>query len=201
MSGRPGTPMLRQGMKRIRSKLTAFRHASQGATAVEFGMVALPFLTIILFILFVSLTLFYRTTLDYATQKAARALMVGTPQQAGQPATQFRTNTLCPYLTLVFFDCSKLVVNLVTVTETVEPTAYVSFVTPDLSAIIVPPPSISYCPGVGSSYEVLEVVYPLPIYLSLFSTAPNVVQGQFLLMSTATFRNEPFTGATALPGC
>lgn len=193
--------MLRHGTKRIRSKLTAFRHASQGTTAVEFGMIALPFLTTIMFILFVSLTLFYRTTLDYATQKAARALMVGTPQTSGQTAIQFRTNTLCPYLTLVFFDCSKIVVNLVTVTETVEPTAYTNFVTPDLSAIIVPPPSISYCPGVGSSYEVLEVLYPLPIYLSFFASAPNVVQGQFLLLSTATFRNEPFSGATALSGC
>ena len=193
--------MVCQGMQRIRSKLTAFRHASRGAAAVEFGMIALPFLTIIMFILFVSLTLFYRTTLDYATQKAARALMVGTPQTSGQTAAQFRTNTLCPNLTLIFFDCSKIVVNLVTVTETVEPTAYVAFVTPDLSAILIPPPSINYCPGVGSSYEVLEVVYPLPIYLSFFSSAPNVVQGQFLLMSTATFRNEPFSGATALTGC
>ena len=35
--------MLRHGTKRIRSKLTAFRHASQGTTAVEFGMIALPF--------------------------------------------------------------------------------------------------------------------------------------------------------------
>ena len=163
--------MLCQGMQRIRSKLNAFRHASQGATAVEFGMIAFPFLMIIMFILFVSLTLFYRTTLDYATQKAARALMVGTPQKAGQTATQFRTNTLCPYLTLVFFDCTKIVVNLVTVTETVEPTAYVNFVSADLSAITVPPPSINYCPGVGSSYEVLEVLYPLPVYLGVFASS------------------------------
>ncbi len=190
-----------QSMNRIRNKLNAFRHASQGATAVEFGMIAFPFLMIIMFILFVSLTLFYRTTLDYATQKAARALMVGTPQKAGQTATQFRTNTLCPYLTLVFFDCTKIVVNLVTVTETVEPTAYVNFVSADLSAITVPPPSINYCPGVGSSYEVLEVLYPLPVYLGVFASSSSVVQGQFLLLSTATFRNEPFSGATALTGC
>ena len=190
-----------QGLKRLRSKLTAFRQASQGTTAIEFGAVAFPFLMIIMFILFVSLILFYRTTLDYATQKAARALMVGTPQTVGQTATQFRTNTLCPYLTLVFFDCSKLTINLVTITETVEPTAYVQFVAPDQSTIIVPPPSINYCPGVGGSYEVLEVLYPLPIYLSLFATSPSVVQGQFLLLSTATFRNEPFTGITPLAGC
>ena len=193
--------MLRAGMNRIRTKLTAFRHASQGTTAIEFGAVAFPFLILIMFILFVSLILFYRTTLDFATQKAARALMVGTPQQAGQTATQFRTNTLCPNLTLIFFDCTKVVVNLVTVTETAEPTAYVNFVNSDLSAILVPPPSINYCPGVGSSYEVLEVLYPLPIYLSFFATAPNVVNGQFLLLSTATFRNEPFSGATSPAGC
>ncbi len=193
--------MLRQGMNWIRTKLTAFRPASQGTAAIEFGAVAFPFLILIMFILFVSLILFYRTTLDFATQKAARALMVGTPQTSGQTATQFRTNTLCPYLTLVFFDCSKIVVNLVTVTETVEPTAYVNFVTADLSAILVPPPSINYCPGVGSSYEVLEVIYPLPIYLSLFAASPNVYGGQFLLLSTATFRNEPFSGATSPAGC
>ena len=193
--------MLCQGMQRIRSKLKAFRHASQGTTAIEFGAVAFPFLMIVMFILFVSLTLFYRTTLDYATQKAARALMVGTPQTAGQTATEFRTNTLCPNLTLVFFDCSKLTINLVTVTETAEPTAYVNFVTPDLSALIVPPPSINYCPGVGGSYEVLEVLYPLPIYLAPFASSASVVQGQFLLLSTATFRNEPFAGGTALSGC
>ncbi len=193
--------MVSQGMKRIRSKLIAFRQASGGTTAIEFGAVAFPFLMIILMILFVALTLFYRTTLDYATQKAARALMVGTPQTAGQTATQFRTNTLCPYLTLLIFDCTKITVNLVTVTETVEPTAYTQFVTSDLSAIIVPPPSINYCPGVGSSYEVLEVLYPLPIYLGLLASSSSVVGGQFLLLSTATFRNEPFSGGTSPSGC
>lgn len=171
---------------------------------MEFAVVAMPFFLLLTGILVVGFMLFCASTLDYATQKAARQIMVGSVQSGGVSSAQFRSTVLCAYLPAPMFDCSKLVVNLQTVALTAEPTTYKNFVKPDYSGLTMPSPSTqgSYCPGGGGDYEVMEVIYPMPLYLSVFQASSNVVQGQFVLMSTAAFKNEPFQGSsTSYPGC
>ncbi len=172
--------------------------------AVEFAIVALPFFLLITGILIVGFMMFCTSSLDFATQKAARQIMVGTTQSSNLSADQFRTTVLCPLLPSAMFDCTKVVVNLTTVPVSSEPTAYYNFVKPDSSGLIIPPldnTKTSFCPGIGGGYQVLQVLYPMPIYLSQFAASANVVNNQFVLMSNATFKNEPFQGSSAAAGC
>ena len=186
-------------------RLAAFASATQGAVAVEFGLIAMPFFLLLLGILFVGFMLFCSSSLDFATQKAARQIMVGTVQSGNLSASQFRTTVVCPLLPSPMFDCTKVVVNLTTIAASAEPTAYYDFVNPDNSGLIVPPldnTKTSFCPGTGGGFQVLQVLYPLPVYLSLFSSSSHVVNNQFILVSSATFKNEPFQGGSSAPaGC
>ncbi len=187
----------------VAATVERFRSARRGAVAIEFALVGMPFFLLICSIMMVGFVLFCTSTLDYATQRAARQIMVGTSQTASLTAAQFRTNVVCSSLPPAMFDCTKVVVDLKTVTESKEPTDWYDFVKPNSSSLIAPPTDnsqASFCMGAGNTYQVLRVVYPLPTYLAVFTTSPSIVQGQFIVQSTAAFKNEPFQGGTS-SGC
>lgn len=184
--GRPAKPLAR-----------SFLADSGGATAVEVGLLGLPFFTLLVGVLALGFMMWASSTLDFATQKAARQIMTGSLQSANTTATQFQTSTLCGYLPSSVFDCTKLVVNLKTVTESAEPTGWYNFVKTDKSALSPIPmnnSSTSFCLGAGSAYQVLEVAYPFPIFSKSLATASALLSNQIVVMSTAAFKNEPFQG-------
>ena len=54
-----------------------FARAERGATAVEFGLVSLPILTMIFGLIEIALVFLVATTLDSATQAASRQIRTG----------------------------------------------------------------------------------------------------------------------------
>ena len=196
--------MFAKPLTSIMKRLAEFRQAPQGVVAIEFAVVGLPFFMLLYGIMVIGFMMFCSSSLDYATQKAARQVMVGTAQSGTLSADQFRTTVVCPLLPATIFDCSKVVVNMTTVSVTPEPTAFVNFVKSDQSGLIIPPldnTKTSYCTGAGGNYQVLEILYPLPLYMSLFASTQSVAQGQFIIMSTAAFKNENFSSSTTSTGC
>lgn len=76
--------------KRVTSLAVTFRRWSEdrkGAMAVEFAMVALPFIFTILALFELALILLLSTTLDASTTKVARLIRTGQLQTQGTPAT------------------------------------------------------------------------------------------------------------------
>ena len=181
----------------VRRRVPGFGRDVRAVSAIEFALVGLPFFMLLIGIMVVALLTFSAASLDYAVQKAARAIMVGNAQSAGLDAARFQTELLCPNLPAGLFDCSKLLVSLTSFADPVT-TDYYSYVKPDLSGLIVPTQA-AFCLGAASSYQVLEVTYPFPIYFAPFAGAPQVVNGKYMLMSSLTFKNEPFT--TSAGGC
>lgn len=183
-----------------RAALLAFREAEGGATAVEFAFVAPAVLLTLLFLLSVGYMLFMAQTLDFATQKSARQLRTGAVQAASLTQTQFRTKTICPLLPTMF-NCDNVIVNLQAVPYgTNHPYEYYAFVNSDQSGLIVPTlsnASTSYCPGQAGGYVYLQVLYPVNFFLSLLSSSAIATtyggKKVYLIMSTATVLNEPFT--------
>jgi pilus assembly protein Flp/PilA len=102
--------------------------------------------------------------------------------------------------------CSNVIVNIADFIETTAPTPYYNYVNAAQSALVTPTldnTQTGFCMGSSGSYVVLQLLYPLPLFTSLFSSAPlTVYQGQKvrLLFSTAAFRNEPFPTPT-FAGC
>ena len=70
--------------------LARLRADERGFTAVEFGMVAMPFLMLLFGIMVVGLFFFTTFSLENATEEAGRLIRTGQVQQNGMTAAQFK---------------------------------------------------------------------------------------------------------------
>lgn len=175
-----------------------------GATAVEFGMLAAPFLAMVLAILQTSTSLLLSQGLDTAVQEAGRMVMTGQVHDSGgvTSAADFRNKYICnPPAPLVrtlpgFIDCSKLVVDIRKANQF--GAGVPAFDTNNPSA----------CIGGAGDVMIVRVMYYAPIFapfvaLNGFVADGTMTGGQVMVdgqmryaMAAATaFRNEPFGGA------
>jgi Flp pilus assembly protein TadG len=178
----------------IRNKLTSpmrrFARAEDAAAAVEFALVATPFLALLFAIVETALVFFAGQTLEAAAATAGRMVMTGQAQTAGYTtAAQFKTNVVCPALgNSSLFTCADVDVDVQTYT--------------DFSAITTAAPikngqldtsGMGYTPGGSGAIVVLRLYYQWPIYLSLLNDSlSNLNNHTRLLVATSVFRNEPF---------
>lgn len=166
----------------------------------------MPMLGLIAGCLAVGFNYFMIAALDHATVSAARAVATGAVSTAGMSASTFQQQVVCPRLPSVF-TCSNVFVNMQVVAGGNSPSSFYSYVNSAQSGLIVPPLDSSkdtFCPGAGSQYVVLQVVYPAPVLVSFLSpSAPTTFNGQRVnvLMSSTTFKSEPYSGAQAYKGC
>jgi Flp pilus assembly protein TadG len=96
-------------MRRERG-LERFRTDPSGTTAVEFAMVAMPFLMLLLFVFELSYDLFSQSVLDNALQLAARQLQTGNAQNV-HDGNDFIVKYMCPDLNGLL-TCSGVYVNV-----------------------------------------------------------------------------------------
>ena len=82
-----------------------FVRQQEGAAAVEFALVALPFLALLFAILETALVFFAGQTLEAAVTDAGRLIMTGQAQTAGFSQADFKTQ-VCNDLSGGLFDCA-----------------------------------------------------------------------------------------------
>ncbi len=177
---------------RFRRRATAFRRDDGAATAIEFGLLAIPFFVIVGAILQTSVVFLATQVLESAVHDATRQIRTGQAQQAGGALASFRTN-ICDRLYGLFPDCAGLHLRVVEVTNFQSAT-----VTPpiDLTCIedcdwVVPE---AWAPGGGKSVVLVQVHYRYPIYLKIgpFGMS-NLPDGNRLIGTATVFQNEPFS--------
>ena len=180
--------------KRIRCRVIAsvgrFARAQDAAAAIEFALVAAPFLALVFAILETALVFFAGQSLESAATDAGRLIMTGQAQSAGFSQNDFKT-AVCNRLAGGLFDCTNGV--------SVDVQTYTSF-----SAINTAPPIVNgkldtsnmgYTPGGPGSIVVVRLYYQWPIYVSMFGdNLSNLNGNNRLLVATAVFRNEPYAG-------
>ncbi len=205
-----------RGLSRLRRLFRRFECDRRGSTAVEFGLVSIPFLGLLLATFEVGFVFFTNEGLAAATQEAARNMMTGAAQQANiTTADQFRTTYLCPAtgprVLPSFIDCSKLIIDV---------RAASTFGAVDTSdTFYLNPKTTQFCPVGPAAIMVVRVVYPMPVMLPLLGSISAGVFGQIttglvnnvpsnpgwkhLLMGTAVFQTEPYpsTSFTPAPSC
>jgi Flp pilus assembly protein TadG len=177
-----------------------------GAVAVEYAIIGTPFLLALFAVFEIAFSFFQLSTLDNAVQISARAVMTGTVSTGAMSASTFKTQVVCPSLPSLF-TCSNVVVNMSVVPASQSPTGYYSYVNTNSSGLIQPAidgSNATFCPGSGSQYVVLQILYPASFITTFF--APNtttVLNGKKVnaLMATATFKTEPYAGAATYAGC
>lgn len=165
-----------------------FRDDTRGATAVEFAIIALPFLGLMGAILESAIVFLASQVLDTATSDAARLIRTGQAQQSSYTASQFKTE-VCNRL-YVLFTCSNVAV---------ESTVYASFssITSsqplDASGNFDPTKVTNFQMGAASQIVVVRVYYAYPLFFNkLGFNLANTANGSRLLAGVAAFRNEPF---------
>jgi Flp pilus assembly protein TadG len=168
-----------------------FVRRQDGAAAVEFGLVALPFLALIFAILETALVFFANQTLETAASGAARLIMTGQAQSAGYNQASFKTQVICDLLKtgVSLFDCANGV--------QVDVKTYSSFASISNTMPVnngqVDTSNMGYTPGASGDIVVLRLYYEWPIYVSLLgNNLDNLNGGKRLLVATSVFRNEPF---------
>lgn len=158
--------------------------AEEGSTAVEFALIALPFIALLVAMIETALVFFAGQVLQAATTEAGRLVMTG--QAQGMTAAQFQQQ-VCNHAG-GFFTCGDLSVNVQTFTSF----ASASTVNPIQSGKLNTA-SFGFNPGKPGQIEVVQVVYPWPLGSDLLGLhLTDVNGGDSLLMATSVFRNEPY---------
>lgn len=171
-----------------------FLRDERGVTAVEFGLLAIPFFSILCAILETAVVFLAGQLLDSAVQDTSRFLRTGQMQAAKYDLPKFRTN-LCTRL-YGLFDCDKLFIDVQVLS---------SFNAANIKAPVDPTCTASTCPdwtrdsayngGAGSSTMVVQVYYRWPSFLNFAGVnLANMPNGVRILGAASVFRNEPFTG-------
>ena len=182
--------MLRNLHRHYRSCLRSvarLRGSEQGATAIEFAILAPAFLGTLIAVLETAFFLFAQSSLQTAAVQAGRLFMTGQAQTVSQ--SSFKTQICQNYLPPVF-DCNSLIVVV---------QSYSSFASASTSA-----PALyngqgqavttwAYTPGSPGQIMVVQLVYPWSVVKGplgfMLGSLPN---GAAEMMGVSAFRVEPY---------
>jgi Flp pilus assembly protein TadG len=159
-----------------------------GATAVDFALVAAPFMALLFAILETGLVFFAGQTLETTAADASRLIQTGQAQNQSFDQAAFQ-QALCQRA-WSFFNCDNLMIDVRT---------YNDFSSANTSSPIDQNGNLQnnfvYQPGSAGDIVVVRVMYQWPVYVSLFglnSSFSNLANGNDLMMATVAFRNEPY---------
>ena len=165
-----------------------FAGAQDGVAAVEFSLVAAPFLALMFAIMETALVFFASQTLETAVADSARLIMTGQAQTQSFTAAQFKTQ-VCSKIGGLFDCAGGLQIDVKT---------YSSFGSVDNSAPLdangnLKTSSFGYTPGGPGDIVVVRLMYQWPVYVSLIGlNLSDLSSSKRLIMSTVAFRNEPY---------
>jgi Flp pilus assembly protein TadG len=164
-----------------------FRRDQQGATAVEFALIALPFFALLFAILETALIFLVGQALETATEDSARLIRTGQAQQQGFDEEDFRTS-ICDQVVLLYKCPSKLVLDV----RTEDNFAGVDLSTPVAGGQLADD-DFGYDDGNGESIVVVRAFYEWPTLTQFLGGGfTKLANGNHLLTAAAAFRNEPF---------
>lgn len=173
----------------VRAKLAArcILGDQQGATAVEFALVATPFFALIFAILETALVFFAGQTLETAAADGARLIMTGQAQTAGYDQAAFKRAVCAKIVGLI--DCNAGLY--------IDVKSYASFSSINTAAPItngaLNTTGFGFVSGGPGDIVVVRLMYQWPVYAALLSfNLSNSGTNKRLLMSTVAFRNEPY---------
>ena len=164
-----------------------FRRSEDGTSAIEFGIVALPFMGLLIAIFETTLIFFTQSALETGVANAGRMIRTGQVQADGLSEDAFKNlvcNSLAGYL-----DCNNRL--------TVDVRSF-----SDFGGVALPDPldgdgelagGSQFSPGGTSEVVVVRAFYVwemiTPDHITGLSNMPN---GRRLIAAASAFRNEPF---------
>jgi len=165
-----------------------------GAAAVEFALVAAPFLALMFAIIETALVFFAGQYLETVVTDTSRLIMTGQAQTQGLTQSQFLTQ-VCNRI-VALFSCSSLIVDVqkysvYSGTNTSLPLSNGNLTFPtDAQG----QPITSFQPGGPGDIVVERIMYEWPVWVWFpgLASLSDMNNKRRLLMATAAFTNEPY---------
>ncbi|MEO5808354.1 TadE/TadG family type IV pilus assembly protein [Devosia sp.] len=167
--------------------LRGFGSRTDGAAAVEFAMVVVPFLIFLFGLLEMGLMFFVNASFDAALTRAARQVRTGQAQQAAMTIGGFRTAVCSGLLNL--FDCSNQTYFTVAVISNLNSVTYTNPIDSSGNVSITQ----TFNPGAASDFMLVRgYLHYKPLFNVFGVLHAPMSDGGYLFVATALFRNEPF---------
>jgi Flp pilus assembly protein TadG len=176
-----------------RNRFGAFIKDRQGATAVEFALIAAPFLAIIAALIQTFLVFFAQSQLENAVRQSSRQIRTGQVQT--QDASLSQTAAVAAFHQTVcnsanpIFTCTGLMVDVQVANNWSSANTGMPILTYDSNGNVN---NLQFNPGNAGDIVVIRVMYMWPVFFGpiAFNMA-NQANGSRLIMASAAFQNEP----------
>ncbi len=169
--------------------LRRFVRARRGATAVEFAMIATPFLALVFAIFELGMMFLVQTTLESSAQVEARTLRTGQFQSAGGSAQSYK-DAICANLGWLATDCEA---NLYVDVRTFSTFGQAQAAWPVTNGVI-DPSKLTFQTTSACSIVLARAFYDWTLLAPDLSGIAHMNGNKVLLSAAAAFRNEPFSG-------
>jgi Flp pilus assembly protein TadG len=179
---------LRRSRAAVLPLVRRFLRRQDGATAVEFAMIATPFLATTFAIIESAFVFFADQTLETAAADSARLIMTGQAQSQSFDQGKFKAAVCARIYGL--FDCTGLLIDVKSYTafSGINNTALPLDANGNLQSS-----GFGYQPGGPGDIVVVRLMYQWPTYVpNMGNNLSNMSGNKRLLMATVSFRNEPY---------
>ena len=165
-----------------------FRQAREGATAVEFGIVALPFVVMMFAVFELGLVFIIDSSLESAVIDSGRLVRTGQAQASAMDRDGFK-EAVCSRMTIFEDSCNaRLKVDVRTIVDFASPPP-----DPLADGEEFSEDGLGYDDGSARSLVVVSAWYSQPLFTPLLSDAlSRLGDGTAWITATTAFRNEPF---------
>jgi Flp pilus assembly protein TadG len=176
--------LLDRARRRLANKAGGFARAEDGATAVEFALVAIPFLVLVFAIIELGLVFLVSLTLENAVIDVGRQIRTGQIQTAGGTATTFKAS-VCGKMSWLGSKCST---NL-----SIDVRTFSDYATSNTSASDgTVPTTMNWSPGTPGSIVLVRAYYTWPLITPLLKTGLQNSSGKRIIYAATAFTNEPY---------
>lgn len=175
------------------SRVTRFASDARGTTAIEFGMVALPFLMFAFGIMGTGLHFFTMNSLEHAVETSARKIRTGQAQQSGTTVAEFKQMIVDEAGPMI--DAAKLQVHLQTGAEwtDVTPVGCMDSAGTQTSGTGSSDDAIGQHSGGAGEVVMVTVCYEWDLAQAMpFLQYGNMANGSAMIQASTTFRTEPY---------
>ncbi|HRD76378.1 MAG TPA: pilus assembly protein [Hyphomicrobiaceae bacterium] len=183
------TLVMRDAHARSMKVISRWQRDASGVTAIEFAMVAMPFLMLLFGIIGIGLYYFTTFSMENAVEQAARLIRTGQAQQTGMNAAQFKAE-ICSRAP-GFIDCTnKLRVSVKTYNEWTAITPATQPKCLDEGNLIT---ATEYSPGGSGEIVLVWVCLEWDFAAKIpFLNLADMSNGSRLIQVATTFRTEPY---------
>lgn len=166
--------------------IKSFGKNRKGAAAIEFALLALPFIAVVFSIVEVAVMFFIDSALDSALHKTVRKMRTGSAITAAWDMNTFKTE-LCKNLAYSFSCRSSVLVRSVKVTAIDS----ITFATPVSGGKLTVTETFTL--GASGDYILVQAFLPWDPIVSFYTmSSSKLSDGRHVLGATVLFKNEPF---------